>query len=306
MKIIQPRDLSTTANISCLVYGPAGVGKTTLALSAPNPILIDLDHGLCRVQKEYQCPSIQVEKFEDILELLQSEELKTFGTIIIDTFGQFIECMFEYLANKNAKLKNYNGQPTQAGWGQIKTTCKKFLSDIFKINKNFICIAHEQGDKFAGDEIILRPEIIGSSGRELIKLVDLVGYMSIKGGKHTISFDPNDNFVAKNSLGLSGFIEWNNDNKFFSKIIDKISERREKDNLTRKEYDELLADQDSKLEKVGSPEDLELLMKELKDQETKIIWGSRIVFWNKIKKLAKDKFNMEYDNASERFMACNA
>lgn len=305
MKIIQPRDLSTDNPISCLVYGQPGVGKTTLALSAPNPILIDLDHGLHRVQKENQCPSVQVNNFGEILELVQSEEIKEFGSIVIDTFGKFIDCMFDYLAEKNAKLKNYNGMPSQAGWGQIKTTSKKFILDLMKMNKNIIFVAHDKEDK-NGDEVIIRPDISGASGKDLVKMIDLVGYMSVKGGKRTICFEPNDAFIAKNSLGMNGFINIPSQNNFFSKIMDMISNKKKAENEIRLEYDKLLSEQDTKLSKVGTPEDLDLLIRELKDQETKIIWGSRIVFWNKIKKLAKDKFNMEYDNASERFMACNA
>lgn len=305
MKIIQPRDLTTDNPISCLVYGQPGVGKTTLALSAPNPILIDLDHGLHRVQKENQCPSVQVSNFEEILELIQSEDIKGFNSIVIDTFEKFIDCMFDYLVSKNAKLKNYNGMPSQAGWGQIKTTSKKIVSDLLKMSKNIIFVAHDREDK-SGDEITIRPDISGASGKDLIKMIDLVGYMSVKGGKRTICFEPNDAFVAKNSLGMNGFMNIPTENCFFSTIIERISEKKQKENVIRVEYDKLLAEQDTKLSKVGTPEDLNLLIKELKDQETKIIWGSRLIYWNKIKKLAKDKFNMEYDNDSARFVACNA
>ena len=305
MKIIQPRDLTTDNPISCLGYGQPGVGKTTLALSAPNPILIDLDHGLHRVQKENQCPSVQVSNFEEILELIQSEDIKGFNSIVIDTFEKFIDCMFDYLVSKNAKLKNYNGMPSQAGWGQIKTTSKKIVSDLLKMSKNIIFVAHDREDK-SGDEITIRPDISGASGKDLIKMIDLVGYMSVKGGKRTICFEPNDAFVAKNSLGMNGFMNIPTENCFFSTIIERISEKKQKENVIRVEYDKLLAEQDTKLSKVGTPEDLNLLIKELKDQETKIIWGSRLIYWNKIKKLAKDKFNMEYDNDSARFVACNA
>ena len=96
------------------------------------------------------------------------------------------------------------------------------------------------------------------------------------------------------------------DNSFFNKLLDKVQKKRENRKKLREEYDALLDEQDTKLSKVETPEDLDLLISELKNQETKIIWGSRLIYWNKIKKLAKDKFNMEYDNDSARFVACNA
>ena len=305
MKIVQPSELSSNAPISCLIYGQPGVGKTTVAVGAPSPLLIDFDHGLIRIKKEYQCPSVQVSSYEDILELMQSEEIKAYNSIVVDTFGKFIDCMFDYLADKNGKLRNYNGQPTQQGWGQIKTTATKFIKDLLKMNKNIIFVAHDREDK-SGDEFFIRPDISGASGKELVKEIDLVGYMSIKGGKRTICFNPSDNFVAKNSLGLEGFINLPPDNSFFTEIIEKIKARREEDNMVRLEYEQLLEEQDSKLATIKEADQLDFLINDLKDAENKVIWGSKMIYWNKIKKLAKEKFNMEYDNANGKFVACDA
>ena len=58
MNIIQPKDLPIRKVVSMLIYGQSGVGKTSLASCSPNAILLDLDHGLQRVDKQYQCPSV--------------------------------------------------------------------------------------------------------------------------------------------------------------------------------------------------------------------------------------------------------
>lgn len=308
MKIKKLKDLDVNKPISILLYGEPGIGKTTLAIGSPKPMVIDLDRGLDRVDERFSGDSVEymeVDAYEDILEFMQSDEIKKYESIVIDTFGKFIDVMFDYLARKTPKLRMYNGQPSQAGWGQIKTVASKFIQDLLKLNKNIIFIAHEKDDK-RGEEIITRPDISGASGKELIKEIDLVGFMSNKGGNRTICFEPGDYFVAKNGLGLSGFMEVPPDNSFFNKLLDKVQKKRENRKRLREEYDELLLEQDTKLSKVGTPDDLDLLIKELKDQETKIIWGSRLIFWNKIKKLAKDKFNMEYDNANNKFVLCDA
>ena len=308
MKIKKLKDLDVNKPISILVYGDSGIGKTTFGIGAPKPIVIDLDRGLDRVDERFSGDRVEymeVDVYEDILEFMQSDEIKKYESIVIDTFGKFIDVMFDYLARKTPKLRMYNGQPSQAGWGQIKTVATKFIQDLMKLNKNIIFIAHAKEEK-RGEEIITRPDISGASGKELIKEIDLVGFMTNKGGNRTICFEPGDYFTAKNGLGLNGFIEVPQDNSLFSKILDKVQKKRENRKKLREEYDALLDEQDTKLSKVGTPEDLELLIKELKNQETKIIWGSRLIFWNKIKKLAKDKFNMEYDNANERFVACHA
>ena len=42
--------VSTTKKIRILIAGFPGIGKTTLALSAPKPLHIDVDRGVDRVQ----------------------------------------------------------------------------------------------------------------------------------------------------------------------------------------------------------------------------------------------------------------
>lgn len=49
--IKKPNEMTfTDKKFSMILYGAPGVGKTTLALSAPDPILIDFDRGVSRVK----------------------------------------------------------------------------------------------------------------------------------------------------------------------------------------------------------------------------------------------------------------
>ena len=43
--IKKPNELSVKQTLSALIYGQPGMGKTTLALSAPLPLLLDFDGG---------------------------------------------------------------------------------------------------------------------------------------------------------------------------------------------------------------------------------------------------------------------
>ena len=47
--IKKPNELVVKTNLSALIYGQPGMGKTTLALSAPHPLLLDFDGGIHRV-----------------------------------------------------------------------------------------------------------------------------------------------------------------------------------------------------------------------------------------------------------------
>lgn len=53
--IVKPESMDfSNKNIIVIISGLPGVGKTTLALSAPDVVLIDADEGLSRVKPEHR------------------------------------------------------------------------------------------------------------------------------------------------------------------------------------------------------------------------------------------------------------
>lgn len=80
--IVQPSELQSNTPISCMIYGQPGCGKTSFAISSSKPILIDLDRGLHRVAKRNQCPSVQVDNYNQVLDIIASSEIEAFETIV--------------------------------------------------------------------------------------------------------------------------------------------------------------------------------------------------------------------------------
>ena len=76
-----------------------------------------------------------------------------------------------------------------------------FLSQCSMMGKHLIFVAHEREEK-DGENRIVRPEIGGSSAGDLIKELDLVGYMQAIGSERTISWSPTEKFYAKNTCNL--------------------------------------------------------------------------------------------------------
>ena len=89
---------------------------------------------------------------------------------------------------------------------QEKMEFNNLLKLIRRLNKSVLFIAHEKEEK-NGEDKIIRPDVPGSSGADLIKDLDFVGYMEAKGTKRTISFFPTEKYYAKNSLQLDEVIE---------------------------------------------------------------------------------------------------
>ena len=204
--LTKPEDLKQDVKFQGLIYGQPGIGKTTLAISAPNPVMVDAEKGLKRVEARLRVPSLQAESYEQILELLNSQEIAPFETIVFDTMGRVLELMEPYLIKKNPKNAQSNGALSLAGYKARKMEFNNLLKLIRRLNKSVLFVAHEKEEK-AGEEKIVRPDVAGSSGADLIKDLDFVGYMEAKGTKRTISFFPTEKYYAKNALQLDEVIQ---------------------------------------------------------------------------------------------------
>ena len=65
--IVKPREMDFShKKISMIVAGLPGIGKTTLALSSPKPLLIDLDGGVSRVEAKYRADTMEVATYAEL------------------------------------------------------------------------------------------------------------------------------------------------------------------------------------------------------------------------------------------------
>lgn len=202
--IKKPSELTTPTTLKALLYGQPGIGKTTLALSAPDPLLLDFDGGVHRVKAQHQTPTVQIKSWEDVQQVLQ-EDLSDFRTLVIDTAGKMLDFMSVYLIKTNPKNGTAGGQLAINGYGARKAMFVQFLSQVSMLGLNLVFVAHDAEEK-DGEQKIIRPLIGGSSGGDLIRELDLVGYMEAKGKQRTISFDACERFYGKNTCDLEPLI----------------------------------------------------------------------------------------------------
>lgn len=71
-KIEMPGGAEAETTYSMQIYGRPGVGKTTAALSAKNPILLNFEHGLRRVSPQFRKPRIKVDNCKEVTDFLAS------------------------------------------------------------------------------------------------------------------------------------------------------------------------------------------------------------------------------------------
>lgn len=279
----KPSELAYNSTIKALVYGQPGLGKSTLALSTPNPVLFDFDGGIQRVNGAFQCPTLQVQNWNEVLQALQELETQSndFMTIVIDTAGKMLDYMSTYIIQQDNRLGKRDGSLTLQGFGARKIMFINFLKRVSMMGKHVIFVAHEREEK-DGDIRIVRPEIGGSSAGDLIKELDLVGYMQAIGNKRTISWTPQEKFYAKNTCNLppmqeipviidaQGKIIGHND--FMSNIFENYDKYLKQESSTRKEYDDLISEIEGEVACISDAEQANSYVLSMKDK--KQIWDS--------------------------------
>lgn len=206
MPIVKPENMSfADKKFSVIIYGSPGVGKTTLALSAPDPIIIDFDRGLSRVAAQHRKTAIECSRFEDVLEDINSPIVKDAQSIIIDTGGSFISMLQDYVIRQNPKINaQKNGAISLKGFGAVKTEFLRFMEHLKTVlGKNVICVFHseEKPDKDGNPQQRLMCE--GAARNLVWTPCDFGGYIQMIGNERVICFAPEQEFFAKRCHGIA-------------------------------------------------------------------------------------------------------
>ncbi len=97
--------------VKCLVYGKAGIGKTVLCSTAPDPFIISTEAGLLSL-KGADIPFVDVKSVNDITSiynfLTTSKEAEKYKTICLDSISEISEVMIiEYKSQEKDARQAY-------------------------------------------------------------------------------------------------------------------------------------------------------------------------------------------------------
>ena len=196
-------ELSIPTNVKMMLYGQAGFGKTTVALSAPSPLLLDFDNGVKRVNDSHLqgVDIVQVTSWNDMKELM-NENLSAYQSIVVDTIGKMMDFIISYKCGTR--------QPQIRDWGGINQEFSWFVRCLSDLNKNIIFVAHRDTRK-EGDDTVFVPALREKSYNSIVTELDLLGYMEMRNEngrvKRTITFDPTNRNDGKNTCNLPSVME---------------------------------------------------------------------------------------------------
>lgn len=137
----------TSGYIKCLTYGESGVGKTTLAKTAPSPIIISSEHRLLSL-KDSDIPVIMIEDHTDLKKAIKyiknNSSAKQFKTVVIDSLSDIAESILDYFRENPVD----NNTHPQAAYGSLVNELLPLIKDLRDIqDKHVYAIAKATREK---------------------------------------------------------------------------------------------------------------------------------------------------------------
>ena len=132
-----------------MLYGPGGIGKTSLAALAPNPVFIDLEDG----SKDLDVARVEWgETWADFRACLQSSALDSYQSIVIDSVTKAESLAIAHTLatvlhpDKGYRVDSIEGYGFGKGLQFVFETFTRVLPDLdrhIRAGRNIILIAHD-------------------------------------------------------------------------------------------------------------------------------------------------------------------
>lgn len=272
MPIIKPENMNfSNKNIIMIISGLPGTGKTTLALSAPDVLLIDTDEGLARVNPAHRRDASVCKTYEEILADIKAAEGQ-YKTIVIDTCGALIEYMKDWAMRTDPKASKNNGGFSLQGYGVIKQEFLRLSAELRK-KFNVVFLFHESMTKNGDDGTFYELVVEGSTRTLVYQPADLAAHLFIQNGRRYLGFTPTEQYSAKSAYGIKGLVEVpeladGQPNEFLTKLFAKVRDNLAKESASlapqKEQYEAAMKEAEIIVAEVQSPEDVPVAAKKIK------------------------------------------
>lgn len=264
--IVKPTEMNfANQHFSMIIYGSPGTGKTTMALSAPKPLLIDFDGGISRVRAEHRKDTSICNTYEEVLKDVNSPELDNYETVVIDTGGAFVTYLKDWAmrTRPGCRTKDGNFHPLK-GFGEVKTEFTRFTEYLTKIRKKNVIYVFHSVESTDNDGTVQRLMCEGAAKNTVWTPCDFGGYVQMIGNQRVICFTPEQEFFAKGTHGIVGKIPVPeltegvaNDfvTKLFEKAKDNIKAEAEALAPLKAKYDEVMTKAKNAIDSIKTVED---------------------------------------------------
>ena len=228
--IKKPAEMSfENKNLILIISGLPGTGKSTLSLSAPDVLMLDLDEGMSRVQPAHRKDASMCKTFDEVRADVASAK-GLYKTIVVDTGGALVDMMKQHVIDHpdeySGGAKKSGGISLQ-GFGYVKQLFLDFSADLRK-NFNVIYIFHESVSK-NGENMFYDLVCEGAARTLVYQPADLAAHLFIMNGRRMLGFTPTEEYTAKSAYGIKGVVQVpelkeGDPNDFLTKLFEKVRE----------------------------------------------------------------------------------
>lgn len=229
--IRNPEEIQNTEKkIRILIAGYPGIGKSTLGLSAPRALHIDVDFGIDRIEPQYRRPFIQPASYKEVLDDLRPENLSDFDTLVFDTGGKLIDLMKPWAIGNDPKNGKRDGSLSLQGYGVVGREFVRLMDYCFyELQKHVVVIFHAIEEK-DGENTRLRLMVEGQTKNNVWIPMDLGGFMEMWGNDRTLGLSNCERYYAKGTRGINGVLkipalEPGRANDFLTKLFDQYNQK---------------------------------------------------------------------------------
>ena len=271
MAIVKPEEMNfSDKNIIMIISGLPGVGKTTLALSAPDVLLIDADEGMARVKPEHRRDSSLCKTYEELLADIKTAE-GSYKTLVIDTCGALIELLKDWAVRTDPKASKTSGGISLQGFGVVKSEFIRLSAELRR-KFNVIFLFHESKDK-NGDETFFDIVCEGAAKTLVWQPADLGAHLHIINGERYLGFTPTMNYNAKSAYGIRGLVKVpelsdGDENIFLTKLFEQVKKNIAEESAAlapmKAKYEEAMAAGRSIVNELNAPEQVDKAISAIK------------------------------------------
>lgn len=216
------RKAALLSGVKTLVYSRAGIGKTTLCATAPNPVIVSAESGLLALAK-YDILAVEVRSVADLNDsynwIVSSNEAKNYWTICIDSATEIAEVIL-------SRAKGVYKDPRQA-YGELIDEMLKIIKKFRDLKGKHVYVSAKEErikDELTG-KLLYGPSMPGQKlGPGLPYYFDevfhlAVGYTQDGASYRYLQTQPDFQFEAKDRSGALDPIERPDLNHIFNKIM---------------------------------------------------------------------------------------
>jgi len=220
------------------IYGPKGIGKTSLAAQFPDSLTLQFEPG-GKALTSYQMAMPGWMHFRRTVEMLQ-EDSDDYNNVVIDTAQLSYDCCMDYIC-EDLKIKHPSESAWGAGWKAVSSEFQQQMNRLGLLDMGFFAISHDvdkeietkSGRKF----MKCQPNLSGQAESYFSGPIDIVGYYHYDGDERWLQIRGNDyveakcrleeNFIAKDGQPVYKIPMGNSSKESYENLLSAFNNEQE-------------------------------------------------------------------------------